>query len=48
VLDPGYSTAEGGTGFGLPIVEAVAHDHDWTLHLTEAADGGARFEFRPA
>jgi signal transduction histidine kinase len=39
------TTAEGGTGFGLPIVKRVAEAHGWDLLLTESADGGARFEF---
>ena len=44
VFDAGYSTNDRGTGFGLRIVEEVVADHDWTLHLTEGTDGGARFE----
>jgi PAS domain S-box-containing protein len=47
VTEPGYSTADRGTGFGLSIVRAVAEAHDWRLDVTESADGGARFEFRP-
>ncbi|EMA61553.1 two-component system sensor histidine kinase NtrB [Halorubrum kocurii] len=45
VFETGYSTSEGGTGFGLEIVQAVAAAHDWTVRVTDAADGGARFEF---
>ena len=44
VFDAGYSTNDGGTGFGLRIVEEVVADHDWTLRLAEGTDGGARFE----
>lgn len=44
VFEAGYSTAEGGTGFGLNIVERVADAHGWDIHLTEGKDGGARFE----
>jgi PAS domain S-box-containing protein len=44
VFDTGYSTAEGGTGFGLHIVEQVAETHGWTVRVTDSADGGARFE----
>jgi len=36
----------GSTGIGLAIVERIAHAHDWTVRLTESADGGAWFEFR--
>ncbi|WP_435362709.1 response regulator [Haloarchaeobius sp. DYHT-AS-18] len=45
IFDPGYSTDDGGTGFGLAIVSQVARAHDWSIGLTESDDGGARFEF---
>jgi PAS domain S-box-containing protein len=44
VFEAGYSTSDGGTGFGLRIVDQVATNHGWTVHLTDGADGGARFE----
>jgi len=44
VFDAGYSTAEEGTGFGLSIVKQVADAHGWTVRVTDAADGGTRFE----
>jgi PAS domain S-box-containing protein len=44
VFDAGYSTAEGGTGFGLRIVRQVADSHGWTVAVTDATGGGARFE----
>jgi len=44
VFDPGYSTAQEGTGFGLPIVKEIVEAHDWKIHLTTGSDGGARFE----
>ncbi|MEF8886466.1 MAG: PAS domain-containing sensor histidine kinase [Haloarculaceae archaeon] len=44
VFEPGYSTAENGTGFGLSIVREVADAHGWTVRATSGADGGARFE----
>ena len=44
IFDLGYSTAEGGTGFGLSIVEQVVDAHDWSIAVTEGTDGGARFE----
>ncbi|WP_439028442.1 ATP-binding protein [Haloarchaeobius sp. DT45] len=45
IFDPGFSTDECGTGFGLAIVSQVARAHDWCLTLTESDEGGARFEF---
>ncbi|WP_372912848.1 PAS domain-containing sensor histidine kinase [Salinigranum sp.] len=46
VFDDGYSTSEGGTGLGLGIVRDVAMAHGWTVRAVDAAEGGARFEFR--
>jgi len=45
VLEMGYTNSDDGTGIGLGIVTEVAAAHDWTVELTESADGGARFEF---
>ena len=44
VFDAGYSTSQGGTGFGLSIVEEAAEAHDLDVSVTEGTDGGARFE----
>jgi signal transduction histidine kinase len=44
VLDAGFSTTEGGTGFGLAIVTQIAEAHGWHVSVAESADGGARFE----
>jgi PAS domain S-box-containing protein len=44
-FDPGYSTDEGGTGFGLAIVRSIAEAHGWSVAATEGSEGGARFEF---
>jgi len=46
VLESGFTTAEGGTGFGLDIVETIADAHGWHLSVGESESGGARFEFR--
>jgi len=46
VFDSGYSTSEDGTGFGLNIVEEIADAHDWSVAITESAEGGARFEIQ--
>jgi PAS domain S-box-containing protein len=44
VFDAGYSTASGGTGLGLQIVERIADAHDWTVGVAESDDGGTRIE----
>jgi len=44
VLEPGYTSKEGGTGFGLPIVARVVDAHGWELRLADSDAGGARFE----
>jgi signal transduction histidine kinase len=44
VFERGFSTEENGTGFGLGIVAEIVDAHDWTVRVTDAADGGARFE----
>lgn len=44
VLNPGYSTREEGTGFGLSIVRDIVQAHDWEIRLKEGREGGARFE----
>jgi PAS domain S-box-containing protein len=46
VFETGYSSAENGTGFGLAIVDQIAQAHDWSVSITDADGGGARFEFR--
>jgi signal transduction histidine kinase len=55
VFESGYTTAEAGTGFGLPIVEVIAEAHGGDVRVTESewddpvdsdtALAGARFEF---
>lgn len=42
LLDPGYTTEEGRTGFGLAVVAAVANAHGWRVHVGEGPEGGAR------
>jgi signal transduction histidine kinase len=44
VFEYGYST-HGGTGLGLPVVRSITVAHGWEVSVTDAADGGARFEF---
>jgi len=45
VFEPGHSSAQGGTGFGLTIVKRIVEAHGWELSVTDGTDGGARFEF---
>lgn len=45
VFDPGFTTADDGTGFGLAIISRIADAHGWSVSLHESDDGGARFEF---
>jgi PAS domain S-box-containing protein len=47
VIEYGYSTSDGGTGFGLNIVESIATAHGWDVAVTVGTAGGARFEFVP-
>ena len=44
VFESGYTTNEGGTGFGLNIVEEIADAHGWTVRVTDGRTGGARFD----
>lgn len=44
VLESGFSTTQGGTGFGLAIVRQIVEAHGWDLTVTESDDGGARIE----
>ena len=46
VLDPGYTTKEDGTGFGLAIIQRVAEGHGWSLDIGESEAGGARLTVR--
>ncbi len=41
----GYTSREGGTGFGLAIVKEIAEAHGWSVRVTDGEEGGARFEF---
>jgi len=46
VFEPGFSTRQAGTGFGLNIVREVFRAHGWTVTATDGERGGARFEVR--
>jgi PAS domain S-box-containing protein len=46
IFESGYTTNPDGTGFGLSIVEQAVDAHDWSVSVTTAETGGARFEIR--
>jgi PAS domain S-box-containing protein len=48
VFQSGFSTSEGGTGFGLSIVDQIVAAHDWNITIADSDAGGARFEVRTA
>jgi len=39
VFEAGVSTVEGGTGFGLSIVDTIADAHGWRVSITESTVG---------
>jgi len=45
IVSPGYTTADGHSGFGLAIVREIARAHGWSMAVTDSEGGGARFEF---
>lgn len=44
VFERGYTTREGGTGFGLYIVKQIADAHGWEIDLGTGIEGGTRIE----
>ena len=44
VFEMGFSTSDGGSGFGLRIAQQIVDAHGWTIRVTEGSAGGARFE----
>ncbi|GGL28192.1 hypothetical protein GCM10009037_09810 [Halarchaeum grantii] len=44
VFEKGYTTAKGGSGFGLAIVERIVSSHGWSIAVRDGTDGGTRFE----
>lgn len=44
VFEPGYSAGDHGVGLGLAIVARIAELHGWSVEVTDAESGGARFE----
>ena len=46
IFNPFFTTKDTGTGLGLAIVHRVVEAHDGTIMVTNAEDGGAKFEIR--
>ena len=44
VFESGYTNTGDGTGLGLAIVSRIVDAHGWDVRVTEAGNGGARFE----
>ncbi|WP_299236459.1 PAS domain S-box protein [Natronomonas sp.] len=44
VFEPGHTTDDSGTGFGLAIVEETVEAHGWSIGVSDGDLGGARFE----
>jgi PAS domain S-box-containing protein len=44
VFDHGFTTREGGHGYGLSVVRTIVNAHGWDIVATDAPGGGARFE----
>lgn len=45
IFEPGFSTSDGGTGFGTVSVRQIALAHGWAVTVTDGTAGGARFAF---
>lgn len=45
VFEPGFTTKEDGTGFGMASVHQIALAHGWEVTVADSTIGGARFEF---
>ncbi|WP_340098867.1 PAS domain-containing sensor histidine kinase [Salinibaculum salinum] len=43
-FESGFSTNEGGTGYGLHIVADIVEAHGWSIEVTESDAGGTRFD----
>jgi signal transduction histidine kinase len=44
VFDAGYTTVEGNTGFGLFVARSIAHEHNWSVAVSESEHDGLRFD----
>ena len=46
IFNPFFTTKESGTGLGLAIVHRIVEAHDGSITVSNAPEGGARFEIR--
>ena len=44
VFEAGFTTREGGHGFGLTIVKGIVDSHGWNIRITSGESDGPRFE----
>ena len=44
VFDRGFTNSDSGTGFGLSIVSDIVEAHGWKITVSDAPNGGARFD----
>ncbi|MYL16981.1 PAS domain S-box protein [Halorubrum terrestre] len=44
VFDHGFTTSDGGHGYGLSVVRTIVNAHGWDVVAVDAEGGGARFE----
>lgn len=44
MFEPGYTSTDEGSGFGLMIAREIARAHGWAIRVTEREAGGVRFE----
>ncbi|MFW6449084.1 MAG: ATP-binding protein [Halobacteriota archaeon] len=47
IFDPGYTTRNDGSGFGLAIVREIVEAHGWSIDVSESSGGGTRIEIKP-
>jgi signal transduction histidine kinase len=45
IFTPFFTTREKGTGLGLAFVREIVRDHGGDVSVSEAAGGGASFQF---
>ena len=46
IFEPYVTTKARGTGLGLPIVKKIVEEHQGTIEISNAPEGGARIEIR--